>query len=80
MTDASGDLNLFVEVERKKKVADFRYSTTMIPSGSSFGSNGMTAFTMKGEKHRNGCDERFLEKLGAAPCSTIDMVDNAFMA
>ena len=45
MTDASGDLKILSEVGRKKhekKVADLRYSTTMVRSGSSFGSNRPT--------------------------------------
>ena len=34
---------------------------------------------MKGKKRRNGYDERFLEKHGAAPGSTIAMTENALM-
>ena len=34
---------------------------------------------MKGKKRRNGYDERFLEKHGTAPGSTIAMTDNAFI-
>ena len=45
----------------------------MFQSGSSFGSNGPTSFIMKGNKRRNGYDERFLEQNGAAPGSTIAM-------
>ena len=82
VTDASGDLNIFGGVGRKKhdkKVANFRYLTTMLQYGSSFGSNGPTEFIMKWKKCRNGCDERFLEKHGTAPGSTIAMTDNAFI-
>ena len=82
MTDASGDLNIFGEVGKKKdekKILDFRDLTTIFRYGSSFGSNGPTAFIMKGKKRRNGHDERFLENHGAAPGSTITMTNNAFM-
>ena len=34
---------------------------------------------MKGKKRRNGHDERFLEKHGAAPGSTIAMTENVSM-
>ena len=57
VTDASGDLNIFGGVGRKKhdkKVANFRDLATMVRSGSSFGSNGTTAFIMKGKKRKNG--------------------------
>ena len=76
MTDASGDLNIFGEVGRnkhEKRVAYFVDLTIMVRSGSSFGSNGPTSFIMKGNKRRNGYDERFLEQNGAAPGSTIAM-------
>ena len=82
MSDAYGDLKIFGEVGSKKhekKVADFRYWTTMVRSGSSFGSNGPKSFIIKGKNRRNVYDKRFIEKHGAAPGSTITMTDNAFM-
>ena len=82
MTDDYGDLKNCGEIGRKnheKKVADFRYYTTMVRSGSLFGSNGPKEFIMKGKKRRNGYYEKFLEKNGAAPDSTIFMTDNEFM-
>ena len=51
----------------------------MVRSGLSFGSNGPTAFIMKGKKRRNGYDEKFLKKHGAATGSTNAMTDNVFM-
>ena len=82
ITDASGGLKIFSELGRKKhdkKVANFRYLTTMLQYGSSFGSNGPTEFIMKGKKRRNGYDESFRENHGAAPGSTIAMMENASM-
>ena len=34
---------------------------------------------MKGKKHRNGYNERFLENSGEEPVSTIAMKENAFL-
>ena len=82
MADASGDLKIFGEVERKmheKKVEESIDLTTMVRSGSSFGSNGKTEFIIKGKKSRNGYDEMFFEKYGAAPGFKISMAENAFM-
>ena len=82
MTDASGDLKTFGEVGRKKhdkKVAEFRYFTTMVRSGSSFGSNGLTEIIIKEKNRRNGYNKRFIGKHGSSPGSTIAVIENAFM-
>jgi hypothetical protein len=82
MADADGDLKILGEVGRKKherKVADFRASCTMYRTGTPAGSNGPTAFLMKGKQRKAGMTDKFLIKEGCAKGSTIAMTPNAFM-
>ena len=51
----------------------------MLRTGSSAGSNGPTAFLMKGKKKKRGYTDEFLVEEGCTRGSTIVMTENAFM-
>lgn len=82
MSDSNGDLKIKGEAGRKKhekKVSNNRGSITMYRTGTPAGSNGPTAFIMAGKRRRAGYTDAYLQRMGAAPGSTIAMTDKAFM-
>ena len=82
MADADGDLKLLGKYSKRKhekKASDYRCSITMYRTGNCAGNNGPMAFVMKGKRCRAGYTNKFLEKEGCEPGSTVVMTDNAFM-
>jgi hypothetical protein len=72
MADANGDLKII-------GASDARGSITMFRTGTSEGTNGPTAFVMKGVKRRAGYTDAYLVQEGCAEGSTIAMTPNAFI-
>jgi cyclophilin family peptidyl-prolyl cis-trans isomerase len=82
MADANGDLKIIGAAgnhKHEKKVSDARGSITMFRTGTSEGTNGPTAFVMKGVKRRAGYTDAYLVQEGCAEGSTIAMTPNAIM-
>ena len=82
MADSNGDLKILGEAGRKKhekQVSNNRGSITMYRTGTPAGSNGPTAFIMAGKRRRAGYTDGYLQRMGAAPGSTIAMTEKAFM-
>ena len=82
MADTDGKLKVlgkYGKRKHEKKASDYRCSITMYRTGNCAGSNGPTAFIMKGKRRRARYTNEFLKKEGCEPGSTVVMTDNAFM-
>ena len=82
MAGAKGAVKVLGDVEKAKheKILNYsRDSITILRCASTAGSTGPTNLVMQGNKAKEGNNETFLLRHGAAPGSTIEMSPSAFM-
>jgi hypothetical protein len=65
--------------KHEKKTVDSRISITIYRTGSVAGDTGPSVFLLAGKKRRNGFNDAFLLRNGAAVGSTIIMTETAYM-
>ena len=82
MAGAKGVVKVLGDLEKAKHekiLNDSRDSITILRCASTAGSTGPTNFVMQGNTAKEGYNEKFLLRHGAAPGSTIEMSPSAFM-